>query len=78
MPVLSILDRIMPRAERAFRPSPESAGQGETATGPKGTLSPSPQNCGSVRSWWGDVNSPPESRTWLMFSSPWASALAFN
>ena len=77
-PALSILDRIMPRAERAFSPGPESAGRRETATGPKATLSASPQNRASVHSWWGDVNSPPDSGTWLMFLSPWASALSFN
>lgn len=77
-PVLSILDRVVPRAEPAFSPGPESAGRRETATGPKATLSPSPQNRASVHSWWGDVNSLPDSGTWLMFSSPWASALSFN
>ena len=77
-PVLSILDRVVQRAGQAFSPGPVSAGQRETATGPKATLSPSPQNRASVHSWWGDMNSPPDSGTWLMFSSPWASALNFN
>ena len=74
----AFLTASCPGQSEPSAPALRVQGGGKTATGPKATLSASPQNRASVHSWWGDVNSPPDSGTWLMFSSPWASALSFN
>lgn len=77
-PGLSILDMVVPRAEASLQPRPCECRAEEAATGPKAMLSPAPRTVLLCIPGGGGVNSAPDSCTWLMFLSPWASALSFN